>query len=61
MAAKSKPVEVISISSIELTAIQNQEFVEINSISSDKSGEKHIDEGNSFNLIIEKLKEIKAI
>ena len=55
MAAKSKPVEVISISSIELTAIQNQEFVEINSISSDKSGEKHIDEGNSFNLIIEKL------
>ena len=61
MAAKSKPVEVISISSIELTAIQNQEFVEINSISSDKSGEKHIDEGNSFNLIIEKLKEIKAV
>ncbi len=61
MAAKSKPVEVISISSIELTAIQNQEFVEINSISSDKSGEKHIDESNSFNLIIEKLKEIKAI
>ena len=61
MAAKSKPVEVVSISSIELTAIQNQEFVEINSISSDKSGEKHIDEGNSFNLIIEKLKEIKAI
>lgn len=61
MAAKSKPVEEISISSIEFTAIQNQEFVEINSISSDKSGEKHIDEGNSFNLIIEKLKEIKAI
>ena len=28
MAAKSKPVEVVSISSIELTAIQNQEFVD---------------------------------
>ena len=45
----------------DLTAEQNQEFKEIKSISSDKTGEKHTDEGDAFNLIIEKLKEIKAI
>ena len=61
MAAKSKEVEQIELSSIELTAEQNQVFKEINSISSDKTGEKHTDEGDAFNLIIEKLKEIKAI
>jgi len=61
MAAKSKEVEIVELSSLEFTAEQNQEFVEIKSISSNKSGEKHIDEGDSFNLIIEKLKEIKAI
>ena len=61
MAAKSKAVEQIELSSIDLTAEQNQEFKEIKSISSDKTGEKHTDEGDAFNLIIEKLKEIKAI
>ena len=61
MAAKSKEVEQIELSSIGLTAEQNQEFKEIKSISSDKTGEKHTDEGDAFNLIIEKLKEIKAI
>ena len=61
MAAKSKEVEQIELSSIGLTAEQNQEFKEIKSISSDKSGEKHTDDGDAFNLIIEKLKEIKAI
>ncbi len=61
MSAKSKEVEIVELSSLEFTAEQNQEFVEIKSISSNKSGEKHIDEGDSFNLIIEKLKEIKAI
>ena len=61
MAAKSKEVEIVELSSLEFTAEQNQEFVEIKSISSNKSGEKHIDEGDSFNLIIERLKEIKAI
>ena len=61
MAAKSKEVEQIELSSIDLTAEQNQEFKEIKSISSDKSGEKHTDDGAAFNLIIEKLKEIKAI
>jgi len=61
MAAKSKVVEQVDISSINLTAEQNQEFIEIKSISNDKSGEKHVDDGEAFNLIIEKLKEIKAI
>ena len=60
-AAKSKEVEQNELSSIDLTAEQNQEFKEIKSISSDKSGEKHTDDGDAFNLIIEKLKEIKAI
>ena len=61
MAAKSKVVEQVDISSINLTAEQNQEFIEIKSISNDKSGEKLVDDGEAFNLIIEKLKEIKAI
>ena len=61
MAAKSKEVEVVELSALEFTAEQNQEFVEIKSISSQKSGEKHVDEGDGFTLIIEKLKEIKAI
>ena len=61
MAAKSKEVEVVELSALEFTAEQNQEFVEIKSISSEKSGEKHVDEGEGFTLIIEKLKEIKAI
>ena len=61
MAAKSKEVEIVELSSLEFTAEQNKEFVEIKSISSNKSGEKDIDEGDSFNLIIERLKEINAI
>ena len=61
MAAKSKEVEVVELSALDFTAEQNQEFVEIKSISSEKSGEKHVDEGDAFTLIIDKLKEIKAI
>jgi electron transfer flavoprotein beta subunit len=61
MAAKSKTVEQIEISSIDLTADQNQEFIEINSTSNNKTGEKHIDEGEAFNLIIDKLKELKVL
>jgi electron transfer flavoprotein beta subunit len=61
MAAKSKTVEQVQISSINLTANQNQQFIEINSTSNNKAGEKHIDEGEAYNLIIDKLKELKAI
>ena len=61
MAAKNKPVEIISLNDIQYTAEQNMEFLGIDDVSSTKEGEKIIDEGESHNIIIEKLKEIKAI
>ena len=61
MAAKNKPVEIISLNDIEYTAEQNMEFLSIEDVSSTKEGEKIIDEGESHNIIIEKLKEIKAL
>ena len=61
MAAKNKPVEIISLNDIQYTAEQNMEFLGIEDVSSTKEGEKIIDEGESHNIIIEKLKEIKAI
>ena len=61
MAAKNKPVEIISLNDIEYTAQQNMDFLGIEDVSSTKEGEKIIDEGESHNIIIEKLKEIKAI
>ena len=61
MAAKNKPVEIISLNDIEYTAEQNMKFLGIEDVSSIKEGEKIIDEGESHNIIIEKLKEIKAI
>lgn len=61
MAAKNKPVEIISLNDIEYTAEQNMEFLGIEDVSSTKEGEKIIDEGESHNIIIEKLKEIKAL
>ena len=61
MAAKSKPVEKIDLATLELTAEQNLEFVTIENVESSKAGEKIVDEGEAFNQIIEKLKELKAI
>ena len=61
MAAKNKPVEIITLNDIQYTAEQNMEFLGIEDVSSTKEGEKIIDEGESHNIIIEKLKEIKAI
>ena len=61
MAAKNKPVEIISLNDIQYTAEQNMEFLGIEDVSSTKEGEKIIDEGESHYIIIEKLKEIKAI
>ena len=61
MAAKNKPVEIISLYDIQYTAEQNMEFLGIEDVSSTKEGEKIIDEGESHNIIIEKLKEIKAL
>ena len=61
MAAKSKPVEKISLSDIEFSAIQNIEFIDIKDVSTTKQGEKIVDEGDGFQVIIDKLKELKAI
>ena len=61
MAAKSKPVEKISLSDIEFSAAQNIEFIDIKDVSTTKQGEKIVDEGEGFQVIIDKLKELKAI
>ena len=61
MAAKSKPIERISIADINYDAQQNLEFVDIKDVSTTKQGEKIIDEGEGFQIIIDKLKELKAI
>ena len=61
MAAKNKEIEIISIKDIDFNTEQNMNFVNINNISTSKSGEKVVDEGEAFKVIIDKLKEIKAI
>ena len=61
MAAKNKEVEVISTNDIEFNSEQNMKFLNINNISTDKDGQKIVDEGEAFKVIIDKLKEIKAI
>ncbi len=61
MAAKNKSIEIITKKDIEFNAEQNMNFVEIKDISSSKQGEKIIDEGEAHQVIIDKLKEIKAI
>ena len=61
MAAKSKPIERISIADISYDAQQNLQFVDIKDVSTTKQGEKIIDEGEGFQIIIDKLKELKAI
>ena len=61
MAAKSKPIERISIADINYDTQQNLEFVDIKDVSTTKQGEKIIDEGEGFQIIIDKLKELKAI
>ena len=61
MAAKNKPVEIITKSDIEFDTEQNMNFVEIKDISTSKQGEKITDEGEAYQVIIDKLKEIKAI
>ena len=61
MAAKNKEVEIISSKDIDINTEQNMNFVEIEEISSSKQGEKITDEGEAYQIIIDKLKEIKAI
>ena len=61
MAAKNKEVEIISLNDIDINIEQNMNFLEIKEISSSKQGEKITDEGEAYQIIIDKLKEIKAI
>ncbi len=61
MAAKNKEVEIISSNDIDINIEQNMNFLEIAEISSSKQGEKITDEGEAYQIIIDKLKEIKAI
>jgi electron transfer flavoprotein beta subunit len=61
MAAKQKPIEKVELSSLSLEASQNLEFLNIEKLENSKNGEKIIDEGEAYQVIIEKLKELKAI
>ena len=61
MAAKNKEVEIISSNDIDINIEQNMNFLEIEEISSSKQGEKITDEGEAYEIIIDKLREIKAI
>ena len=61
MAAKNKEVKVITKNDIDFNTDQNMQFIEIKDISTTKQGEKFTDEGDADKVIIEKLKEIKAI
>ena len=44
MAAKSKPIEQVSISDLTINTTQNLEFIDIERVENSKSGEKIIDE-----------------
>ena len=61
MAAKNKEVSIISINDIDFNIDQNMDFIELNNIATSKDGEKISDEGEAYQVIIDKLKEIKAI
>ena len=61
MAAKSKPIEQVSISDLTINTTQNLEFIDIESVENSKSGEKIIDEGEAYQEIVNKLKELKVI
>ncbi len=61
MAAKNKEVNIISINDIYFDIDQNMDFIELKDISSNKDGEKITDEGEAYQVIIDKLKEIKAL
>ena len=61
MAAKNKEVKIVTKNDIDFNTDQNMQFIEIKDISTTKQGEKITDEGDADKVIIEKLKEIKAI
>ena len=61
MAAKNKEVKIVTKNDIDFNTDQNMQFIEIKDISTTKQGEKITDDGDADKVIIEKLKEIKAI
>ena len=61
MAAKQKTVEKVELSSLSMNASQNLEFLDIEKLENNKNGEKIIDEGEAYQVVIEKLKELKVI
>ena len=61
MAAKSKPIEQVSISDLSINTTQNLEFIDIETVENSKSGEKITDEGEAYQEIVNKLKELKVI
>ena len=61
MAAKAKPIEQVSISELTINTTQNLEFIDIETVENSKSGEKIIDEGEAYQEIVNKLKELKVI
>ena len=61
MAAKSKPIEKVELSTLNITTEQNLEFMSIEALENSKNGEKITDEGEAFQIIVDKLKELKVI
>ena len=66
MAAKSKPVEVLSIADLGLGAVTGvagarQEIIEVVAAESRQSGEKYVDDGNGAQRIIAFLESIKVL
>ena len=61
MAAKSKPIEQISLGDLNIVSEQNMEFLSVDTVESSKTGEKIIDEGEAYQQIVNKLKELKVI
>jgi electron transfer flavoprotein alpha/beta subunit len=61
MAAKQKPIEKVELSSLNMNASQNLEFLDIEKLENSKNGETIIDEGEAYQVVIEKLKELKVI
>ena len=66
MAAKSKPVEVLSIADLGLTMEvgptgARQEIIEVVTAESRTSGEKHVDEGDGAQKIVAFLESIKVL
>ena len=61
MAAKSKPIEQISLGDLNIVSEQNVEFLNVDTVESSKAGEKIIDEGEAYQEIVNKLRELKVI